>query len=68
MICVIQEDISIFDFTKNRMLAIEYYAMHNRVRRAMGSMVLEYTDFERPFMDDVISEECFRVPIKIRSD
>ena len=65
---MIQEDISIFDFTKNHMLAIEYYAMHNRVRRAMGSMVLEYTDFERPFMDDVISEECFRVPIEIRSD
>ena len=65
---IIQDDISIFDFTENRALAIEYYAMHNRVRRAIAHMAWEHTGFVRPFMDDEISKECFRVPIEVRTN
>lgn len=64
---IIQEDISQFNFVEHQSLAIEYYAMHNRVRRAMGHMAFEHTKFIRPFMDDEISEACFKVPIEVRS-
>ncbi len=65
---LIQEDISAYSFVKHQTLALEYYALHNRVRRAVPHIISEYADFNRPFMDDDISRECIIVPIEIRKD
>jgi hypothetical protein len=65
---LIQEDIDVFDFYKNDALAMEYYAMHNRVRRAVPHVISDHVSFNRPFMDDEISESCLIVPIEIRNE
>lgn len=65
---LIQHEIEIFDFVQDQTLQIEYYAMHNRIRRQHPEEPNETSDIFQPFLDDDICRNSFSVPIEYRTE